>query len=45
MGFIENVTDSEKRQINPSYINEIASNNSKKRVPIPLTKEKKIFFQ
>jgi hypothetical protein len=45
MRFIENVTESEKRQINPSYINEIALNNAKKRVPIPLTKEKKIFIQ
>ena len=30
MGFIENVTGCEKRQINPSYINEIALNKSKK---------------
>jgi hypothetical protein len=45
MGFIENVTESEKRQINPSYINKIASNNFKKRVPIPLTNKKKLFIQ
>ena len=45
MGFIENVTDCEKRQVNPSYINEIALNKSKNRVPIPLSKEKKLFIQ
>jgi len=45
MGSIEIVTESEKRQINPSYINKIASNYSKKHVPIPLTKQKKLFVQ
>ncbi len=45
IGCIENVTACEKRQINPSYINEIASNNSKKCAPIPLTKEKKPFLR
>jgi hypothetical protein len=45
MGFIENVTDCEKRQVNPNYINEIALNKSKNRVPILLSKEKKLFIQ
>jgi hypothetical protein len=45
MGFIENVTDCEKRHINPSYINKIALSNSKNCVPIPLSKEKKLFIQ
>jgi hypothetical protein len=45
MGFIENVTDCEKRQVNPNYINEIALNKSKNCVPILLSKEKKLFIQ
>jgi hypothetical protein len=45
MGFIENITDCEKRQINPNYINEIALNKTKNCVPIPLSKEKKLFIQ
>jgi hypothetical protein len=45
MGFIENITNCEKRQINPNYINKIALNKSKNCVPIPLSKEKKLFIQ
>lgn len=45
MGFIENVTDCEKRQLNPKYVNAIAEKNSKERAPIPLSKEKKQFIE
>ena len=45
IGLIENVQDCQKRQLNPSYITSIAEKNNAEKVPIPLTKDKKLFIE
>ena len=44
LGYIENVLDCEMRQLNPSYINAVAEEQMKARIPPPLPPEKKKFI-
>ncbi len=45
MGFIENVTESERDKLTQVTLTILPQITLKKRVPIPLTKERKIFIQ
>ena len=45
IGLIENVSDSEKRQLDPTFVTSLAEKQLKSRVPIPLSNEKKTFIQ
>jgi hypothetical protein len=45
IGLIENVSDSEKRQLDPMFVTSLAEKQLKTRVPIPLSNEKKTFIQ
>ena len=45
IGLIENVQDCDKRHLNPSYITLLAEKNIADKVPIPLTKDKKLFIE
>ena len=45
IGLIENISEDEKRQLNPKYIAALAEKQLKERAPIPLSKEKKQFIE
>jgi disulfide oxidoreductase YuzD len=45
IGLIENVSDSEKRQLDPNYVNAIAEKQLKSCSPIPISEEKKSFIE
>ncbi len=45
IGLIENVSDSEKRQLDPTFVSSLAEKQLKTKVPIPLLNKKKTFIQ
>ncbi len=45
IGLIENVSDTEKRQLDATFITSLAEKQLKTKVPIPLSNEKKTFIQ
>ena len=45
LGFIENISDCEKRQINPTFINSVADKKLTEKPPVPLPAEKEAFIK